>query len=43
MWFLLFFIFAIVFAINVIIVYFKNFEDSRKDLGGFGGKRNGTY
>lgn len=38
---LLFFLFAILFAINVIIVYLKNFEDSRKDLGEFGG-RNGS-
>lgn len=38
---LLFSLFAIVFAINFLIIYLKNFEDQRKDLGGFGGK-NGT-
>ena len=39
--FVLFFLFSIVFAINCLIIYFRNFEDQRKDLGGFGGK-NGT-
>lgn len=41
MLYLIFFLFAIVFSINLIIVYLKNFDDPRKDLGGFGGK-NGT-
>jgi hypothetical protein len=39
MGYFIFFLFAIVFAINVLIVYFKNFEDDRKDLGTFGGRK----
>lgn len=37
----IFFLLAIIFAINCIIIYFKNWEDERPDLGNFGGK-NGT-
>lgn len=39
MFYLIFFIFVILFAINVLIIYLKNWEDDRPDLGGFGGKK----
>jgi len=39
MFYLIFFFLAIVFGINCLIIYFKNWEDQRSDLGGFGGKK----
>lgn len=42
MWVLAFSFFAILFAINCIIIYFKNWEDERPDLGSFGARKNGT-